>query len=100
MPIVPGFVSVIVVPAKSSTVSFQARARRMTASYALQNSAKSMFSQFLIDGTRSWRVPSSLAMSIARPRLMCTGLTSVGLPSTTSYAAFIAGMSASARTIA
>src|SRR5664280_1764486 len=51
-------------------------------------------------GTTSWRVPSGLVMSIAMPRLIVSGSTSVGLPSTTSYATFIAGTILSACTIA
>ncbi len=60
VPIVPGLVSVIVVPAKSSTVSLLLRARRTMSSYADQNAAKSLVSAALMDGTRSWRVPSGL----------------------------------------
>ena len=84
VPMVPGLVSVIVVPAKSSTVSWSARAFLTISSYAAQNWAKSSVSQLLMLGTSSWRVPSGLGMSIARPRLTCAGTTMVGLPSMTS----------------
>ena len=70
VPIVPGLVSEIVVPWKSSTVSLPSRAFRTTSSYAVQNAAKSITSARLMFGTRSWRVPSFLCMSIARPRLI------------------------------
>ncbi|GAA3409533.1 hypothetical protein GCM10018952_10580 [Streptosporangium vulgare] len=82
VPMVPGLVREIVVPLKSSTPSLPALALRTTSSYATQNWRKSIPSVALIDGTRSWRVPSLLATSMARPRLTCSGLTSTGLPST------------------
>ena len=97
---VPGLVSEIVVPAKSSTVSLLPRARRTTSSYAAQKPAKSRVSHFLIDGTSSWRVPSGLARSIAMPTLTCAGVRTLGLSSASTYEAFIAGISASASTIA
>ncbi len=81
---VPGLVSVMVVPWKSSTVSELDRAFLTISSYAAQNWAKSRFSQLLMLGTSSCRVPSGLGMSMARPRLMCCGTTMVGLPSMTS----------------
>ena len=84
VPMVPGLVRVIVVPAKSSTVSCPARAFFTICSYAVQNWAKSSVSQLLMLGTSSWRVPSGLGRSMARPRLTCAGTTMVGLPSTTS----------------
>src|SRR3954451_3391107 len=46
----------------------------------------------LIEGTRSWRVPSGLAMSMASPRLMWAGVIRVGLPSMTSKPRFISGI--------
>jgi len=69
--IVPGFVSVMVVPAKSSTTSVPARARRTTSSYAAQNWAKSIVSALLMFGTSSCRVPSGFARSIAKPMFTC-----------------------------
>ena len=81
VPMVPGLVSEIVVPAKSSTVSLLPRARRTTSSYADQKPAKSSVSHFLIDGTSSWRVPSGLARSIAMPTLTCAGVRTLGLSS-------------------
>src|SRR6201996_5330292 len=59
-----------------------------------------MASAPLMLGTSSWRVPSSLAMSMARPRLMWSGWTSTGLPSSSANESFIAGTAASARTTA
>jgi hypothetical protein len=100
VPMVPGLVSEIVVPAKSSTPSLPPRARRTTSSYAFQNCAKSSVSACLMLGTRSWRVPSGFARSIARPRLTCAGVRTAGLPSTSVYALFIAGISPSASTSA
>ena len=96
----PGLVSVIVVPWKSSTVSLLSRALRTISSYAVQNAAKSIVSAALIDGTSSWRVPSGLAMSMARPRLMCAGITRFGLPSIVSKPTFISGIALSALTSA
>ncbi len=85
VPMVPGLVSEIVVPWKSSTVSFAVRALLTTSSYAAQKSVKSIASAPLMLGTRSWREPSGLAISMARPRLTCCGSTTEGLPSTTAY---------------
>src|ERR1700760_1747883 len=59
-----------------------------------------MASAPLMLGTSSWRVPSPLAMSMARPRLMWSGWTSTGLPSSSANESFIAGTAASARTTA
>ena len=100
VPIVPGLVRLIVVPAKSSTVSLPVRALRTTSSYAVQNCRKSMASAPLMLGTRSWRVPSSLATSMARPRLTCSGRTRTGLPSSSANDSFMAGTAPSARTTA
>ena len=96
VPIVPGLVSEIVVPWKSSMVSLLLRALRTMSSYAVQNAAKSIVSAALIDGTSSWRVPSCFGMSMARPRLMWAGVIRVGLPSTTSKPTFISGIVLSA----
>ena len=82
VPIVPGFVRLIVVPWKSSTVSLLCRALRTMSSYADQNWLKSIVSAPLMAGTSSWREPSGLVMSIARPKLMCSGWITEGLPST------------------
>ena len=73
MPIVPGLVKEIVVPAKSSTVNDPPRAFRTVSSYADQNCAKSKSSQPFIDGTSYCLEPSALAKSIAIPKLMCSG---------------------------
>ncbi len=71
MPIVPGFVSDTVVPAKSSTVSLFVRARRTRSSYAAWNAAKSSVSAFFTFGTSSVRLPSDFCWSIASPRFTC-----------------------------
>ena len=98
VPIVPGLVSEMVVPWKSSTVSWPSRALRTTSSYAVQNAAKSIVSAPLMFGTRSWRVPSFFCMSIARPRLMWAGVIWLGLPSIVSKPTFISGIALSALT--
>ena len=100
VPIVPGLVRLIVVPAKSATSSLPDRALRTTSSYAIQNWRKSRVSAALMFGTRSCREPSAFRTSIARPRLTCSGWMSVGLPSTSAKNAFISGIALSARTIA
>ncbi len=91
MPIVPGLVREIVVPWKSATVSLPLRALRTTSSYAVQNWRKSIWSAPLMFGTRSWRLPSLLRRSMARPRLMWCGIARTGLPSSSANAAFISG---------
>ena len=97
VPMVPGFVRLIVVPVKSSAVSLLLRALRTTSSYAAQNREKSSDSAFLIDGTSRVREPSSFWTSMASPRLTCSGSMTVGLPSDSAYERFMAGWSASAR---
>ena len=81
MPRPPGLVSETVTPVKSSIVSLLFRARRTMSSYACQNSKKSSVSAFLMPATTSWRSPLGFTRSMARPKLMCSGLTRVGLPS-------------------
>ena len=100
VPIVPGLVKVIVVPWKSSTASLLLRALRTTSSYAVQKCVKSIASVDLMLGTSSVRLPSGLAKSIARPRLMCAGVIRVGLPSRSPKPLFIDGIRARALTIA
>ena len=100
VPMVPGLVRVIVVPAKSSAVSLLLRARRTMSSYAAQNSANVMPSAPLMDGTSSDREPSGFWTSMARPKFTCSGLTTAGLPSTSVKPLFISGISASALTTA
>ena len=51
-------------------------------------------------GTTSWRLPSSLRTSIARPRLTCSGDAIAGLPSISAKDSFISPASPSALTIA
>ncbi len=96
----PGLVSDAVTPVKSSIVSLFARARRTMSSYACQNSKKLSVSAFLIPATTSWRSPLGLTRSMARPRLTCSGLTRVGLPSFSAKEWFIDGISFSACTMA
>ena len=81
VPIIPGFVIVAVVPAKSSGDIFCARTLPITSSYAAQKPAKSRASAPLMLGTSSVRVPSGRSTSTARPRLTCGWCTSVGAPS-------------------
>ena len=81
VPMVPGLVSETVVPAKSSTVSPPERAFLISDSYVSRNCAKSIDSQPLMEGTRSWRVPSDFARSIAIPIFIWSGLPIAGLPS-------------------
>src|SRR5665647_3370111 len=100
VPIVPGLVRLSVVPWKSSTVSLLLRALRTMSSYAVQKCVKSMASVDLMLGTSSVRVPSGLAVSMARPRLRCAGVIRTGLPSCSPKPVFICGMSATAVTIA
>lgn len=77
----PGLVSEAVTPVKSSMPSLPMRARRTMSSYACQNSKKLSVSAFLMAATTSWRSPFGFTRSMARPRLTCSGLTRVGLPS-------------------
>ncbi len=100
MPIVPGLVRLIVVPAKSATVSLPVRALRTMSSYAIQNCRKSSSSADLMLGTSSCRDPSSLRTSMARPRFTCSGLITAGLPPVSVKDSFISGTAASACTVA
>ena len=100
VPMVPGLVSVMVVPAKSSTVSLLLRAFLTMSSYAVQNRTKSSVSAALMLGTSSWREPSGFCRSMARPRLTWAGCRTTGLPSCSPNAVFIAGIRPSALTSA
>ena len=80
VPIVPGLVSVAVVPWKSATASLPARARRTTSSYVVQNWRKSISSAALMFGTSSCLPPSALCTSMASPRFTWSGLAMAGLP--------------------
>jgi hypothetical protein len=101
VPIVPGLVSEIVTPEKSSAVSLFVRALRTMSSYDAQNCEKLMFSQPLRARTTSVRDPSLPFMSMARPRLTCPGSTTAGLPfSSSPKCRFMFGKSARALTIA
>ena len=77
----PGLVSETVTPWKSAAVSLLARARATTSSYAERNSLNDIVSARLMPGTMSERVPSGFGRSMAMPRLMWAGTTTLGLPS-------------------
>ena len=64
----PGFVREIVVPSKSDSFSFPARARATTSSAAREKLAKRIFSAPLTFGTRSVREPSDFSTSTAMPK--------------------------------
>ena len=100
VPIIPGLVIVAVVPAKSSGESLFVRTLRMSSSYAAKNDAKSSSSACLMFGTRSVREPSDFSWSIASPRFRCSWCTTAGLPSTTPYPEFMAGIFCTAFAIA
>jgi hypothetical protein len=102
VPIVPGFVSVTVTPAKSSGAILLVRTLRMSSSYAAQNPRKSSVSASRMHGTRSVREPSAFSRSTARPRPMRSRRMTRGLPSgSVAKAEFITGIvSAIARTTA
>ena len=77
----PGLVSEIVVPEKSSAVSLLLRAFLTISSYACQNCRNDMSSQPLIEATTSVRELSLPFMSIASPKLTCSGVIANGFPS-------------------
>ena len=81
VPIVPGFVMVAVVLAKSSGVMAPVRTLRIISSYAAKKPAKSNSSACFTLGTRSVREPSDLATSTARPRFTWSWRTTTGAPS-------------------
>ena len=64
------------------------------------NWPKLIASQFLIAATTSWRLPSLPGRSIARPRLVCAGVTALGLPSISAKCRFMFGNFLTACTIA
>ena len=90
----------MVTPEKSAAVSLPSRARRTMSSYAVWNWVKDMSSQPLIAATTSERDPSLPGRSIARPRLVCAGVTAFGLPSTSAKCRFMLGNAFTACTIA
>ena len=100
VPIVPGFVSVMDVPANASSSIVPFRAFATMPSNASRNSAKDSFSALLTFGTRRLRVPSFFVMSIAMPRFTAALRIRAGLPPASPYASFIPGCFSSARTIA
>ena len=100
VPMVPGLVSVIVVPEKSSGLILLERTLRIRSSYALQKPWKSRVSASVMLGTISVCEPSRFSTSTARPRPTWAWRTTPGLPSTSVYDEFMTGTSAIARTIA
>ncbi len=100
VPIVPGFVSVMDVPANASSSIVPFRAFATMPSKASRNSPKDSFSAPLTFGTRRLRVPSFFVMSIAMPRFTAALRMRAGLPPASPYASFIPGCFSSARTIA
>ena len=102
VPIVPGLVSEIDAPWKSSTVSLFDFTRRMRSSYAARKPAKSSVSASRMIGVTSVRWPLPLSTSTARARLTCSRCTSRGRPSApVTNSLFIAGTSSAiARTMA
>ena len=100
VPIVPGFVSEIVVPSKSATSSVLLRALRTMSLYVRRNCAKSVaFARFTF-GTTSERVPSLRSTSMARPRFTSSRSMRVGCPSCCANAEFMRGNCFIAFTIA
>src|SRR5882762_11592826 len=100
VPIVPGFVSVIVAPAKSSGTSLLVRALSTSASYVVWKVAKSMPSACLMTGTTRACLPSFFSTSTARPRFTACGSKRCGFPSTSWKACVMTGSSRAARAIA
>ena len=80
VPTVPGLVSEMVVPSKSSSVSLLLRARATMSSNASMYCAKLSESAFLTLGTLSERVPSLPATSTAMPILTCSRTARKGWP--------------------
>ena len=91
VPIVPGFVSEIVVPSKSEISSVLLRALRTTSLYDLRNCAKSIACARFTFGTTSDRDPSLRSMSMAMPRLTSSRSIRAGVASCIANAEFIRG---------
>ena len=90
---VPGLVSEIVVPAKSSTVELAVAGPPDDVLVGRSRTgAKSIVSAPLMLGTSSCRVPSGLGRSIARPRLTCSGRDHGRLAVDLGVAGFISGI--------
>ncbi len=100
VPIVPGFVSEIVVPANASGSIAPFRALETSASNSARNVPNAIFSAPLMFGTRSEREPSFFVMSIAMPRFTAGFLMRAGFPSASPNASFIPGCFSRARTMA
>lgn len=81
VPMPPGLVSEMVVPAKSSAVSLLLRAFLTMSSYACQNCRNVMFSVPFTEATTSVRELSLPFMSMASPKFTCSGVIENGLPS-------------------
>src|SRR5213083_2978873 len=100
VPMVPGFVSVMVAPAKSSGRSLLPRAFSTSDSYVAWKVAKSMRSACLMTGTTRARLPSFFSTSTARPRFTPCGSRRCGFPSTSWNACVMTGSCFAAWTIA
>ena len=100
VPRVPGLVSEIVVPSKSETSSFPARARATTSSEAARNCEKLIAPAPLTLGTTRERVPSFFSTSTAMPKLILSRRTRTGASPESSKASFKRGKSWRARRIA
>ncbi len=100
VPMPPGLVRLIVVPAKSSMVSLPLRARRTMSSYATQKPLKSRRSASLDAGDDELAL-IPLHQIDRKPEPDATpGVTTAGLPFTSANDAFISGWSSRARTSA
>ena len=95
----PGFVSVQVVPWKSSAPSFPSRPRRTRSSKAARNPRKSSWQARLTFGTSRAR-PPGIATSMATPRWTYCDVSFSPWPSRSRYDACSARSSRSARTSA
>ena len=82
VPMVPGLVRLIVVPAKSSTVSLLPGPADQVLVGRPELGEVERLGCLDVGHQQRCRVPSCFCMSMARPRLTCSGLTSTGLPST------------------
>ena len=80
VPIIPGFVIVPVVPAKSSGVSLFVRTLRISSSYAREEAGEvERRRRALMFGTSSVREPSGVRTSTASPRFTWSWCTTDGL---------------------
>ncbi len=100
VPRVPGFVSEIVVPSKSDSLSLPVRARVTTSSAAATSSAKVIIPAPRTFGTRRVREPSAFETSTARPKRTSSRRTRAASPLEPSNASFMPGYASRARRIA